>query len=255
MTKNWLLLRGLARERRHWGEFPEHLEAALGEDSKIFFLDLPGTGTESRRFSPLSIRGIVEDLRQRWIPLRKQHNGEWNVVGLSLGGMVAMDWCGRHPFEFKRMVCINSSSAMLSRPDKRLKPQAYVHLAQIVAGRTPKVKESAVLKMVSNRKEIWPQTVETWSRIAAQTPVKPIAALAQLLAATWSVAPNDLTPACLFLTAANDGMVDPECSRVLSEHFHAPLKTHPTAGHELTLDDPKWVAKQIEEWLAATSVE
>ncbi len=250
-----MLLRGLAREKRHWGEFPENLEAALGEDAKVFFLDLPGSGTESQRLSPLSVRGIVEDLRQRWIPLRKQHDGEWNIVGLSLGAMVAMDWCGRYPFEFKRLVCINTSSAMLSRPDKRLRPQAFVHLAQAVISRTPKAKESAVLKMVSNRKEIWPQTVEYWSRIALQTPVKPIAAAAQLFAATWSIAPNDLTPACLFLSSAADGMVDPECSRVLAEHFQAPLKVHPTAGHELTLDDPQWVVRQIQEWLVATKAD
>ena len=163
-----------------------------------------------------------------------------------------MDWCGHHPFEFRRLVCINASSASFSRPDQRLKPAAWQHLATAVLARTALKKEKAVLRMVSNKQDHWPDTAEAWARLATQTPVKPVNAVAQLFAASLAMAPEDLTPACLFLSSAGDGMVDPSCSRLLAEHFRAPLVVHPSAGHELTLDEPGWVCEQIANWIRHT---
>jgi hypothetical protein len=38
---NWLFLRGLSREQRDWGDFPETFERRVG--GRVYFLDLPGT--------------------------------------------------------------------------------------------------------------------------------------------------------------------------------------------------------------------
>ena len=65
---NWLLLRGLARDKRHWGDFGSLFERRV-QDSNVFMLDLPGMGTERHRDSPLSISGITDDLRHRWLQL------------------------------------------------------------------------------------------------------------------------------------------------------------------------------------------
>src|SRR5205814_3692341 len=64
----WLLLRGLAREQRHWGAFLPALQAAL-PDARVHCLDLPGAGTEHARTSPANARSIAEDVRQRWLAL------------------------------------------------------------------------------------------------------------------------------------------------------------------------------------------
>ena len=40
-TTNWLLLRGLAREQRHWEDFPAILERTL-PGTRVHRLDLPG---------------------------------------------------------------------------------------------------------------------------------------------------------------------------------------------------------------------
>ena len=92
---NWLLLRGLAREQRHWGRFPDALRSQLPDD-QVFCLDLPGTGTEHQRKSPLEIAGIARDVRARFAGLRAQHPGPWRLLAVSLGGMVAMQWCADH---------------------------------------------------------------------------------------------------------------------------------------------------------------
>src|SRR4051812_21219811 len=111
----WLLLRGLAREQRHWGAFPSALartcDDARGAD--IHCLDLPGTGTEFARRSPSSIRGIVADLRRRWLAL-DGHDGPAHLLAVSLGGMVAMQWCADHPDDFAGVVLVNTSAADLS---------------------------------------------------------------------------------------------------------------------------------------------
>jgi pimeloyl-ACP methyl ester carboxylesterase len=52
----------------------------------------------------------------------------------------------------------------------------------------------------------------------------------------------------LVLTSTEDRLVDPACSRALAAHLGAPVREHPTAGHDLPLDDPDWVVDRIREW-------
>src|SRR5438552_440235 len=98
MRERWLLLRGLAREQRHWGRFRPELSARLPPGAEIHCLDLPGTGTEHLRGSPANIAAIAEDVRERWLGLRGE--GPWGLLAVSLGGMVAMEWCAAHPADF-----------------------------------------------------------------------------------------------------------------------------------------------------------
>ena len=106
---NWLLLRGLGRDSRHWGNFPSILESHL-TDSKTFVLDLPGFGTERHRISPLTVKRICDDTRSRWNEIKRQHSGLWNLLSISFGGMVTMDWLNRFPSDFQNAVIINGYS-------------------------------------------------------------------------------------------------------------------------------------------------
>ena len=63
--QRWLLLRGLAREARHWGRFTQLLSEKL--TAEVHTLDLIGVGTELGRTVPLTISGITDDLRARWL--------------------------------------------------------------------------------------------------------------------------------------------------------------------------------------------
>jgi hypothetical protein len=46
-----------------------------------------------------------------------------------------------------------------------------------------------------------------------------------------------------------DQMVNPECSQQLAEHWNLPLYTHPSAGHDVFIDDPQWVLQIVQEGL------
>jgi predicted alpha/beta hydrolase family esterase len=52
------------------------------------------------------------------------------------------------------------------------------------------------------------------------------------------------------LVSAADGLVDPRCSQRLAQAWGAPMRKHPTAGHDLPLDDGAWVAREVAAWLA-----
>ncbi|HEY8086659.1 MAG TPA: alpha/beta hydrolase, partial [Polyangiaceae bacterium] len=110
---NWLFLRGLSREQRHWGSFPalfKRVVPASGAPTRVWCLDLPGTGTEHERPSPRTIEGIMEDLRARWVALREAEPAPWGLLAMSLGGMVAMAWCDAHPGDFARLVLASTSA-------------------------------------------------------------------------------------------------------------------------------------------------
>lgn len=109
----WLLLRGLMREADHWGDFPKDLETQEGV-SEVVCLDLPGVGTESSRIFIPSIKQAVEDLRSRFkIHLKDRDDEEWGILGISLGGMIAMQWVHDYPHDFKKIIVMNSSSKEL----------------------------------------------------------------------------------------------------------------------------------------------
>src|ERR1700722_4408633 len=88
LNVTWVLLRGWTREKRNWQNFPELLSQTTGE--RVLAIDLPGAGSETSRSSPLRIHEIVEDVRSRF--LREAPSKKAFVVGISMGGMIALDW-------------------------------------------------------------------------------------------------------------------------------------------------------------------
>jgi pimeloyl-ACP methyl ester carboxylesterase len=72
----------------------------------------------------------------------------------------------------------------------------------------------------------------------------------QLLAAVrfrLPAAAETAVPA-LVLVSDRDGMVSPSCSRAVARRLGATVRAHPTAGHDLPLDDADWVVGEIAAW-------
>jgi pimeloyl-ACP methyl ester carboxylesterase len=249
---NWLLLRGLAREQRHWGRFPALLGAQLPGD-RVFCLDLPGTGTEHQRQSPASIAGITADLRARFLALKAQHPGPWRLLGVSLGGMVAMHWCATWQDDFAAVVLINTSAADVSVPWRRMRLAVVPQVLRALVSSDEEARSLRVLQVTARLVERPEQVAREWARLQLESPVSRVTVLRQLFAAGRFRAPKHLTPAVLVIAAARDPLCDPDCPRRLSSRFHAPLLTHPKAGHDLALDDPEWLAAQVRTWVQAAA--
>lgn len=245
---NWLLLRGLAREQRHWGGFPELLRSRL-PGSKITCLDLPGAGTESARPSPTDLDAIVEDLRSRWSGAAAGGEKPWGVIGISLGGMAALRWCDRYPGDFERAVVINSSAQNLSPPWERIRSQTLVAALPLLLERNPLKREEKILALTTALQgDKLPQVAIEWARIGAETRMRPKAVLSQLIAALGFRAPASVRARLLFVAGMGDRFTSPRCSQRLSERLGAPLVTHPAAGHDLPLDSPDWLSSEIARW-------
>ena len=247
----WVLLRGWTREARHWGDFPARLGAAI-QSASIVALDLPGNGEFRQRRSPSSIAQMVEHSRQA---LRARSiEGPYYLLGLSLGGMVSVDWASRQAAEVAGCVLLNTSLRHFGAFHERQRPRNYATLLRLaLLEGDPRAREAAILRLTSAGGAARAELTLAWTRFAAEQPVSRGNVLRQLVAAARYKA-----PACapsvpiLVLASTGDRLVDPNCSVNLARRWSLPLAVHPTAGHDLALDDGPWVAAQVRQWLKPT---
>lgn len=254
--QNLLMLRGLAREQRHWGDLPKQIEADTG--LKTLCIDLPGMGTEARRVCPTQIQDITDDLRERFLrakfasnPQREPiYTGNWAIFAASLGGMILADWCARYPADFHFAFVVNSSAANLSLPWERFQPHNYTRIVK--AALTPDLvtRERTILEITTDGRNIDRQKLaERSASFAAETKPSRSVLLRQLAAAVRYRAPAKLPmPAAVFYSQG-DTLVDPICSQRLAKRWGVLEYVHPWAGHDLPLDDPMWIREQIKACL------
>lgn len=238
--REWIVIRGLGREAAHSREFLSKLQEADPE-SRVRCVDLPGAGEFYKLSSPMSIESIAEFVN---LQVEKQESSERYILAVSLGAMVATSLLKKYPQVAKGAVLANTSFANLSPFYHRLQIEALAHMYKAVTSTDLIAREKEVLAMVSNRsdRDLY---AEEWADIARQRPVAPMNFLKQLLAASFYKLDYE-KPAhpILVLSSARDRMVHPECSQKLSHFWDLPIEVHPTAGHELWLDDADWVIQK-----------
>lgn len=243
--QTWILLRGLARERRHWQDFPEHLAAELGPDVDIVPLELPGNGGLRHLESPLTIGGHVDALREELG--REGRRGPFHVLAISMGGMVAVDWMHRFPDEIALAVIVNSSLRGLSPVHHRLRPANLPGVARSLSGTLDaETRERIVLEMTTRLRPDIATLATINAEIARDAPMTRRAVVRQLLAAARFKAPAaPPRPPALVVVSDHDTFVDPRCSVAMAERWGLPIEHHLTAGHDLPLDDGPWLARTV----------
>jgi pimeloyl-ACP methyl ester carboxylesterase len=246
----WILLRGLMRESRHWGTFPEILRAQIPA-ANIVALDLPGNGRLYRSSSPWRIEEMAEHDRSELST--RGLAPPYYLIGLSMGAMVAVAWAARYPQELRGCVLINASLGRFDPFYRRLRPSAYPSLMAVIRGGAAE-QERAILRLTSRHGDAQQAILESWVAYQRECPIARRNALRQLVAAALYRAPTR-RPAVpvLVLASAIDALVNPRCSRHLAERWKTALAVHPDAGHDLPLDDPAWVAGQVRDWLAGSA--
>jgi pimeloyl-ACP methyl ester carboxylesterase len=250
---NWLLLRGLGREQRHWHEFPALLARRLG-DADVLTMDLAGAGTERERLSHLSVQRLAADVMQRCKRL-SQPGARVGVVGLSMGGMVALELAASGRPQIAASVLINSSSRA-SATFARMRPRAAPTLIGLLSPSAALTREKRVLKLTSRLPcAVRCERARASAHFALQRPMSRASFARQLLAAARFSPPpmEQMGTPLLFLSSRGDQLVDPRCSSDLARRYAAPHVQHSWAGHDLPLDDPDWVGGQIADWWARLS--
>ncbi|MDO9354484.1 MAG: alpha/beta hydrolase [Solirubrobacteraceae bacterium] len=243
----WILLRGLTRERGHWGDFPARLQARLG-NSPVVALDLPGNGALHRIESPTRIAALTAFCRTE--ARRLGLAPPYRLLAISMGAMVAIDWAQSAPDEVAGCVLINTSLRPFDPFHQRLRPRNWGALiGLLLPGRAAVDRERTVLRLTSRNAAAAAAVLDAWVDLRCERPVAARNALRQLLAAARFRAPAR-APAVplLVLASARDGLVDPRCSLRLAARWHADLAVHAEAGHDLPLDDGAWLIERIAAW-------
>jgi pimeloyl-ACP methyl ester carboxylesterase len=247
----WIFLRGLTREARHWGShfggFMAQFEAQLAP-GKVTALDLPGNGEFSAQTSSLTVQAMAEFARQQ---LQAQGiKPPYQLLAMSLGGMVASHWAQSYPTEVTGMVLINTSMRPFSVVTERLRPGNWLPLLGLAA-RWDDIDyaERSVHRLTCNQINQRDTDLVAWRQIRRSAPVSSGNAFRQLLAAArFACAPQ--TPRCpvLVLSSKGDRLVNPVCSAQLATAWQARQHVHPWAGHDLPHDDASWVCERVVEW-------
>jgi len=246
---DWIFLRGLVREQRHWGGFVREFESRM-LGTKAYPVDFPGNGALNHMRSPLTIMEMVDTCRSQ---IQEQGlSAPYRIVSISMGAMVAVQWAHVYPDEVACMVLMNTSMRPFSRFYQRLRPANYIPLLQLIlAGASARHWEEAILKMTSHQPG--EPVLESWTHLRERFPVSRWNATRQLWAAARFRAPTQKPRAAILLVASErDQLVSVACSKAIAERWNIPLQVHPTAGHDLTLDDGPWVVDQVQRWLSSS---
>ena len=246
-VKTWVLLRGLTREHRHWEGFPAKLQRYF-PSSNIITPDLPGNGKHADISSPKSIQEMILFLRND-IALDIS-SGPVHIIGLSMGAMVAIEWMRTYPNECAASVLINTSLKGISPFYHRLRPTNYYRILRSIFTGNSARREATILRMTSNLYTDTEQLIHRWQSYAAENTVTASNAFRQLIAASRYRAPEQKpTVPILLLSSKNDHLVNSQSSESIAQSWQLPSEIHPTAGHDIPLDDGDWVCEKITEWL------
>lgn len=252
VSGHWVFLRGLVRQQKHWERFPQLFAEAFPK-AQVHTLDLPGNGILCDRPSPLSVQRMMEVARSQLAAqgvIGSGADGTINLLAISLGGMVAIEWMHRHRHEVACAVIINSSLRDVGSLFDRLQPANYpAILKTMLLERNHLSREKLILDISSNLYPHKTELAQKWAGYARTHPTSMKNSLRQLLAAARYRAPGRRPhDRVLLLNSAHDRLVNPACSERIAQRWQWPLRTHARAGHDLPLDDGQWIIQQVREW-------
>jgi pimeloyl-ACP methyl ester carboxylesterase len=249
MTENntWILLRGLGREKGHWGPILDSFPATFAGD-QVLFLDLPGTGEFRDLKGPATVDGIFKFVRAKAIERTRSQN-RFRLVAVSLGAMVAMEWMRQKPEDLSGAVLINTSLKSLSPIYHRMRWQVWREFLRLAALQNMREREKGLVELLINSEEGQARALTLWTKLAVEHPVPFRVSLNQLWAASRFEGPTEPTTVpVLLLSSLGDRLVDPSCSTALHEKWGWPIERHSWAGHDLSWDDPDWFLQKIKSW-------
>ncbi len=173
----------------------------------------------------------------------------YNLLAMSMGGMVAAAWAQNHPGEVEACVLINTSFGSFSPLHHRMRPRAWLTLLRFLLTPSTAGREHLVFLLTSSLGKPTENLIEDWVAIRKSQPVRIENALRQLMAAATFKAPSAAPVPTLLLASSGDRLVNPSCSTDIARRWNCTIAIHPSGGHDLPLDDGPWIAEQVNDWL------
>lgn len=249
LTKNWILIRGLARGRGHWASFPEYLKKAFPNDF-FYYVDIPGNGDLNHLPTPISISDFIPFFEGQ---LKQQNfDPQWPTFGLSLslGSMSMVEWAKQKPSLFKKIILMNTSAANFSSVFERLSPTALLLGFKLLWVKDPVHREVLSLLATTslNKSELLNQYSDDLKKLADYSRVhgtQKLNIIRQLIAAALYQFPKLKPCDMVLINGRQDQFVSPKCSTSIAHKWSLNLVHHNTAGHDIAFQFPDWVIEQM----------
>jgi pimeloyl-ACP methyl ester carboxylesterase len=244
-----ILIPGLWRSYHYWHSFPDHLHRKTHQ-ARIYCPDLPGFGERFEDISPLTIDDFIDDMRMSsWF---RQAQRPCLLFGQSLGAMIALQWQHRFPDEILGCVLVNLSDRSSPWPFKRVNWRAigptFLHWG---FPSSALVREQLRLRYTSNLSQFRSSIIHQRTTWLLSYPPSWLNIWRQFLAAASFNTTNiqGLRP-LLYINSLSDRWMAPECTDLIASRIPGKRVFHTSAGHDLGLDEPAWLAQITASWLA-----
>lgn len=241
-TECVVMLRGLGRWSEHWCGLDDELAKVFD----VLTIDNRGFGLSSKANVPLlfTIESLADDVARILQELSKPAI----LMGVSLGGMIALSVAARYPQLVKKLVLVNSSVG--GSPYPRITPAA-VSAIRMAFWNIDNFHEKLASVLLGNQchPDMQRSLIQAWSAIDRKHGLKPWIVLRQLLAAARFNAANamkEIKAPTLVIKGAEDRFVDARNSDWLAQHIATSrLVTLQQGGHELGFEYRLWLLDQL----------
>jgi pimeloyl-ACP methyl ester carboxylesterase len=240
--RNWIFLRGLTRGNIHWGDFPEIFKKITPE-AAVEFLEIPGNGNLCNEITPINAKEVVDLIRKK--SQFCQENLPVNICGISLGGMIALKWAELYPENTQSVTIINSSLKQFSPFYHRLLPANYVKILKAACESNISEQEKFILSVTSNKIQETSKYLKTFSDFATEHKMLKKNIVKQLILASKIHINKFPNIPLKVINSKNDRLVSSSCSEKIAINLNGKIFIHPTAGHDLPLDEPFWLSEVL----------
>lgn len=244
-----LLINGLGAHTAMWAP----LERVLTAKFRVIEFDAPGTGQSSTPPYPVSVPALA------WLAARVLNDAgvtSADVLGYSLGGIVAQQLAVAAPARVRRLVLVGTSCGVGGVPG-RLGP--LLNLATPLRYWSPAFYRRTIGDFAGGRARHDPQWVEEHGRLRHLHPPTNVGYLGQILTiSAWSGLPllRRIHQPTLVIAGDDDPLVPAANTMLLARHIgNARALIAPGEGHLLLMDADSSVLEPIRDFLAAEPLE
>ncbi len=250
-----LLLHGAWASSRWW----KHQISALSQYYRVYAVDIRGHGASDDLNETASIEIFADDLR---IFIHEEDIVRPALIGWSMGGMIALQYCMDHPKAVSSLVLIASRAQRSRRMKVRVTLQYLkMMLGMLTVFAEPRnydpdsVEQASVKRELLFRSEVRkmlsPSSSEELIRwIAAELARIPARNYFEIAKSIWNweAGPglSEIEVPTLILAGEHDTVTDPAYSRFMHEHIPgARLTILKETGHYAALEQPEIVNTTI----------
>jgi 3-oxoadipate enol-lactonase len=206
-----LLLHGISNSGRAWGpQIPPLCEAGY----RVIVPDHAGHGASARLTAPFGVSDFADDVE---VLLANLGIDRLDIVGLSLGGMVALELALRHPAQIRRLVAANSFDK--TTPAFRTMAEGWAAIFEQPHGAVARFEQNwpALVSPAFQATAEGLRTYQVWHAIAATTDGHSLAQVARGMT-TFDVSARlgELAMPALFIGGRLDQMSPLDLSRHMS---------------------------------------